>query len=484
MTPEEIHSERLACLRSPAYFILTFCQILIVSAGAERGAWVPFTLWPWQIGVVETIHGRRKVVVLKARQLGLSWLALAYALWGMLFCPPYEVLVFSRREKEAVYLVAKRLIRMHAKLPPWLQSTALNEQATSVWELSNGSVARAFATGTGDSYTASLAIIDEADLVADLDDQLASVGPTVEAGGKLLLISRVDKSRTDSPFKRTFRGAQEGRSDYAPIFVPWHARPDRDREWYAGVRAEIMARTGSLDELKEQYPATAEEALEAPTLEKRIPAEWLAVVRQIKTEWETTPDIPGLRIYTQPVPGREYIAGADPAEGVIGGDDSAIVVQDKITGRQVAALNGKLEPIRDFPRTIAATSLLYNRCKVNVERNNHGHAVIGALQAGIKIGVETVFVHVMAFSDSMAGAKDKGDGRPGYPTNVATKAHAWDVTTRDCKDGALAVVDAQTYSQVASIDRRTLKAPGGSAVDDLAISLSLSAVARSVTAWW
>ena len=45
------------------------------------------TLWPAHHQVLTTMAAERKLVVLKARQLGISWLSLAYPLW-LLFCRP------------------------------------------------------------------------------------------------------------------------------------------------------------------------------------------------------------------------------------------------------------------------------------------------------------------------------------------------------------------------------------------------------------
>ncbi len=53
---------------------------------------------------------------------------------------------------------------MYAKLPAWMRSAVVQDNDHE-WQLSNGSVARAFPTSAGDSYTATLAIVDEADLV-------------------------------------------------------------------------------------------------------------------------------------------------------------------------------------------------------------------------------------------------------------------------------------------------------------------------------
>jgi hypothetical protein len=81
----------MACSMNPVYFINHHCRIL---SGDD---WVPFRLWPAQ------------VVVLKARQLGLSWLVVGYVLRLMLFKPIAQVLFFSKWDNEAVELVKERL---------------------------------------------------------------------------------------------------------------------------------------------------------------------------------------------------------------------------------------------------------------------------------------------------------------------------------------------------------------------------------------
>ena len=147
----------------------------------------------------------RLVVVLKARQLGLSWLCMAYALWLLLTQAPATVLLFSQREAEAVELLG-RLRGMYDRLPHWLRARRVLSAAATVWSLSNGSRALAFSTHGGRSYTATLAIVDEADYVPDLGRFLNGVKPTVDAGGQLILISTSDKRRPTSPFKNLFRG--------------------------------------------------------------------------------------------------------------------------------------------------------------------------------------------------------------------------------------------------------------------------------------
>src|SRR5262249_31323418 len=192
----------------------------------------------------------------------------------------------------------------------------------------------------GDSYTAALAIVDEADLVPDLDGLLRAVKPTVDANGRLLLISRADKGRPESPFKRIYRAARAGESDWAPIFLPWHARPDRDAAWYEAQRRDVLARTGWLDDLHEQYPATDAEALAPRSADKRLPAEGLTKCYRPAPPvgpGRGTPAIPGLVVYAPPAPGRRYVVGADPAEGNPTSDPSALEVLDVDSGEEAAS---------------------------------------------------------------------------------------------------------------------------------------------------
>jgi len=258
----------------PLYFLDTYCRVY----DATAREWVPFRLWDSQLPVLDLLDAERLVVILKARQLGQTWLCLGYILWLMMFWPQATALVFSRREEDAIYLLGEERLRgMYRRLPDWMRRACpLTEPdgATSR-ALANGSVVRAFPSNAGDSYTATIALVDEADLVPDLDTLLGKVKPTIDAGGKLILLSRADKSTPNSSFKRIYREARAGHTSWRATFLPWDAHPGRDASWYETQKADVLARTGSLDDLWEQYPATESEALAPRTLDKRIPPAWL-----------------------------------------------------------------------------------------------------------------------------------------------------------------------------------------------------------------
>lgn len=204
------------CRRSPAYFFDTYCQVY----DATSAGWVPFRLWPEQARALRALRDNRLTVILKARQLGLTWLVLGFALWLALLHPAATVLLFSRRDDEAVDLLRNRLRGMYDRLPAWLKVRAFGTDNDHEWRLSHGSRVLAFPTTAGDSYSASLAVVDEADLVPDLGRLMTAVKPTTDGGGRMILLSRADKSRPQSPFKRIYTAAKEGGTPWAPVFLP------------------------------------------------------------------------------------------------------------------------------------------------------------------------------------------------------------------------------------------------------------------------
>ena len=308
------------CREDPVYFVSHYCKIY----DPQAGDWIPFDLWQEQQDALTTIHDHQMTIVLKARQLGLSWLTLGYALWQMLFTPIATVLIFSKREDESIYLLSEERMRgMYAHLPAWMRAERVAVDSAKTWTLSNGSTARSFPSIGGDSYSATCCIIDEAAILPNLGKLLRSVKPTIDAGGKLIMISRANKDQPVSVFNSTYRAAKAGKNGWVHIFLPWSVRPERDAAWYARTRDDIVARTGSDDDMKEQYPATDEEALAPSSQNKRIPAAWLETCLVAQKPLEAPGiHVPGLVVFREPEKFGQYVAGADCAEGLPSSDDS------------------------------------------------------------------------------------------------------------------------------------------------------------------
>lgn len=463
-SPEEILKEVRKCRQSVVYFIDTYCQVLSES----ENAWVPFRLWPAQEPVLDTLEGERQIVILKARQLGFTWVVLGYVLWLILFRPIATVLLFSKRDDEAVELLDLRLKEMHRRLPSWLQVAAGKTDGKHDWLLANGSRVKAFPTTGGRSYTGSFVLVDEADFVPDLNVLLNAVKPTVDAGGKLVLLSTADKSRPQSLFKRIYRAAKAGENTYRPIFHGWRARPDRDDAWYERQSRDCLANTGSLDDLHQEYPATDEEALAPRSLDKRIAPEWVRQCYRERTPLAKlppgAPSIPDLTVYNLPVGGRAYVVGADPAEGNPTSDESALAVLDALTGEEVATLAGRIQPTT-LAQHLDAVGRWYNGASVLVERNNHGHAVLLWLE-----------------SESPLPLLIGHDGRTGWLSSVKGKAILYGACADAFRHRETILHSFATLTQLQSIEGSTLRAPQGEH-DDRADAYALALVAaRAVLA--
>ncbi len=457
-TADEIDRER--CRRDPARF-LGRCSIQ-----TEGGSWVPFALWPAQADAVRQSVPHRLVIWLKARQLGMTWLALALGLHEVVFRPGVTLLLFSLRDEEAMELLA-RLKGMHARLPAHLQARPSADAARDrkdsghEWVLANGSRAKAFPANRGDSYTASMAVVDEADLVPDLAGLLGSVKPTVDAGGRLLLLSRPNKATPQSAFKRIYRAAALGENEWHAVFLPWSARPGRTQAWYEAQARDQLANTGTLDGLHEQYPATDEEALAPRSLDKRIPPAWLRACYRPQKPLplpQGAPPIPGLEVYAPPADGRLYVLGADPAEGNPTSDDSAATVLDAATGEEVASLAGKFQPAV-FASHLDQLAAWYNVAPALVERNNHGHAVLLWLEANSAL-------------DVLCGH----DARPGWLSSLKGKALLYDACADAFRCEETVIHSFASLLQLQSIEGATLRAPEGER-DDRADGYALAITA-------
>ena len=67
----------------------------------------PFIMWDAQKEALRSIHEHRRNIILKARQLGFSWLVISYASWVCLMRSGRTAIALSRTEDEAKELVRR-----------------------------------------------------------------------------------------------------------------------------------------------------------------------------------------------------------------------------------------------------------------------------------------------------------------------------------------------------------------------------------------
>jgi hypothetical protein len=172
-------------------------------------------------------------------------------------------------------------------------------------------------------------------------------------------------------------------------------------------------------------------------------------------------------VWLEPEAGRDYIIGADVAEGKEAGDDSAAIVVDAASGLLCAEWLVRW-PVRRFAEELDALGRRYRCALIAVERNNHGHAVLEALENSLHY--PRLYRH-------------RGDSTLGWPTNAQTKPYATNLLATLLRDAPHCFASPRLIAQCRSysyLDSGGTGAQPGTH-DDLVIALAIAhAVRQSV----
>jgi hypothetical protein len=225
-----------------------------------------FKLWESQKEVLKSITENRLNIILKARQLGVTWLTLAYSLHLLLFNVGYLIIALSKTEEDAKELI-RRLSTMLSKLGMFIkEDTKENENwqglkykttslSIEITHKEKSSVFKAFSSSksAGRSFTANLLILDEWAFQQFAKEIWLSAYPTINrpTGGKVIGLSTIDRGTL-------FEELYTSDNDFNKIFMPWNADPRRTQEWYETTKRDLG------DSIMQEYPATVEEALTIP----------------------------------------------------------------------------------------------------------------------------------------------------------------------------------------------------------------------------
>lgn len=180
---------------------------------------------------------------------------------------------------------------------------------------------------------------------------------------------------------------------------------------------------GKLEVFQRYYPSTYEEAFastEHCLFDEACQAHYRERSRQPKARgnvYSETGEISfvsekngHLRIWEFPVPGEDYVIGADPAEGLKRGDGSSAYVLKKYGKEAVAALYGQLD-WEEFARALYDLGWFYQWALVVPENN-----VIAVASALHKMNYPNLYY----YEDDTKRGGEQGK-RPGWSTNRKTR---------------------------------------------------------------
>ena len=319
------------CALDKKYFIKNYVYIQVQAKWDTRGR-TKFELFDYQDEALETWNNNRFTVIVKARQLGFTTLAMADVLWHCLFQPGSNLLLVSKNQDSANKNLGMVKF-MYQFLPAWMKERGpLMVKAAEYkleYEFADGmkcqvkSFAGTETAGAGE--TATMVVLDEFALMEDPANTFRTIMPTTDAGGRLLIISTARGAFNQ--FAKIYKGAKNKTNQFVPIFQPWSVSRFIDEKEYEAKRREY---TSNPYDFYSEYPSDDIEAFREsgnprfPSLPSAAP--------DMEFRGRIVEDDEGLRFEIDqegpvwvsdldPDASSLYFIGADPAQGR-GGDYS------------------------------------------------------------------------------------------------------------------------------------------------------------------
>ena len=454
-------------------------------------------------------EGKVRVIVLKARQMGLST-----AIGGWMYSRASQreaqkalVVTHKAESTTALFDMTKRF---HDLCPPGLQPhTKYSSRKELKFDLldSGYMVATAGGDGIGRGETITLAHLSElafwpkSTAKENLNGILQAVPNT--AGTAIFIESTANG--ISGQFYDFWKGACEGTNGFIPIFLPWFIQPEYREpipenfkatpdelelvEKYGLDNEQLMFRrkkiaTSGRELWSQEYPSEPDEAFLTTGRPVFDPPQLVEmarvapnVLRRLALELETMElESPGewrehhrgeLLTYSEHDPGETYYIGADVAMGVRGGDFSVAQVLDS-KKRQVAVWRSHVHPDY-FAKVLYHLGMYYNTGKIVVESNNHG--ILTCTRLGKDLAYPNFYTETVY---------DKLDDREtvnlGFRTSVKTKPLVIDQLRASLRQQEMIVNDQTTLRELQTYivtDTGNMEAEEG-CFDDTVIALALA----------
>jgi hypothetical protein len=359
-----------------------------------------------------------RIIVLKARQLGISTLTEAVLfLWNFLH-PGSAHLVLAHDSKSTRSLFDKTKLYWRtwrkAKLYKLLSDT---QHRLQFEHLSSMEVASAKSTASARGMTLSGVHASEVSRWEQPEDLWQGLNQAVPNRHGTIVVQESTANGMGDYFHKTWQRSEMGNAAYAPLFFPWwkhyeytarHNNLDptidfhtKDECWLrdnlgldddrlAWRRWKILELDGNEEKFREEFPATPDEAFISsgsvvfplPKLKECYTPErgkrgWL---KKDTGTFVADPTGP-LTIFRNPnltEHGAYFVAG-DPTY-TTQNDRACIQVINRRTLEQVAVWHGYIDPIR-FGDEIVALGRFYNDAMVSTEVNGPGYGSIGRIMS-------------------------------------------------------------------------------------------------------
>jgi len=437
------------------------------------------------LDAVNAQYSQRKpvrVIVLKARQLGISTIseALMFA-WVVLHEHTYG-LVIAHEIDASEYLL--NMTKLYWETFPFkdLYTTKYVSRKELAWEETGSSIRIATAKNmrAGRSRTINAMHGSEIAFWDRPDEMMLGLRQTIPNMPQSMIILESTANGVGNWFYDTWQNAVSGDNDYQPLFFPWWEHPEYTasaanlkQETLSSLNEDerVLKRVGvdddhlvwrrwairnladsNIERFMQEYPSTPEEAFIASGTNV-FPVENLKMVYEPKNGVkgflqrrgnyvEFIPDRSGsLTIFRKPSSDTswgKYFVGADPTHTTMG-DNACAQVINRRTYEQVAIWNGKIDPMT-FAEELAKLGAFYNHATISTEVEGPGYATIGRL-------VEIDYPHIWRnrWADKSPG---KISETMGWSTTWKRKEWAIGWLIKLIADRDMTIHDAKTYDEM------------------------------------
>jgi hypothetical protein len=364
--------------------------------------------WYWQREVLEEWIAHPLSLVLKARQIGITWLAAGYALWKLLTMPGTRALVVSINEDEAIKVV-NRIFDMFASLPEHLQFEAkitkpsrdARPSTLIEFSFSDGRISSVVGLPStrraGHGETATIVLLDEYARHEYARESWKATFPTADNGGQIVVISTANGVSNEQTGEGNYFHHLYVNAEAYGIhtqFLAWDKHPERDENWYIH-----NARALPPSDRAEQFPRSPEDAFiytgqcwfdlealgwysENAVMDEDRRMTFLVdkAGATAKIHWTSQGWI---RVYQKPDESHSYAIGADVATGR-GFDYSCAFVIDLTSMAIVAECYGKMDA-DEYAAQLHYLGRWYGTARLAIEMGGgYGEPVVISLRDGRK----------------------------------------------------------------------------------------------------
>jgi len=446
-------------------------------------------------------EGKIRIIILKARQQGLSTYTGGYLYFSVSQQPARKAMVITHHadSTRALFDMTKRyhencpeILKPHTKYSSRRELSFDTLDSSYVVATAGGD-----AVGRGETFShchASELAFWPKSTAEEIWNGLSQAVPNTK--GTAVFIESTANG-VSGVFYDMWKGAVEGTNGYVPVFIPWFTDPEyrepvtknfkrtpEERELAKKFKLDneqLMFRRrkiaqNGLDLWNQEYPDTPETAFLTtgrPVFNPEQLQECLRNARDIEQKLALEGDEwvenhrGELQVYHKHDAGERYVIAADTAMGVRNGDYSVAQVLDS-KKRQVATWRGHVHPDY-FAEVLRQLGYYYNEAFIIVENNSHG--ILTATRLGKDYSYPNFYTTVE--KDKVT---DRETTRLGFSTTTKTKPLIIDELRAAMREGEIELNDKVTIREMLTYivtETGAMQAEQG-CFDDCVMSLALA----------